>query len=572
MNLNLATAAVFSSMVEIALCIGMLVLWTRERVRYLVFWSSGFFAFGVGALLVSLRERITDIFSILVANTSLTLSSILFYVGICLFFDRRRSWLPWMLLVLIAEVALLAHFVFVDYHTTARVYVYNTAQTLIVLATLQTLFSVIHEKKKEVNPEVVIVTSLFFAAHSVRSVGTPFFPAPQDFLASGNFQTLLAFGLMLIHIAYAQAFGNMHAAALNAELNAALTDAKIKERQKVEVLGYVSHDLRAPLATIRGYSELLLANAPKDQQGSLQMIQRSVKYQLDLINELLEYAKSELQPLAVKPVTTDLHLLLDDISEYAIALCSQQGNRFEYQVSERLPRHITVDGKRLQQVLLNLLSNAAKFTRGGSVTLSVTARPDKAGCALFFAVSDTGIGIDLNQGIDIFGAFQQMQAENGSTGLGLFISQRILSAMGGSLNVTSTSGEGTTFSFAFFAPVVDAYGTGWPIVARRQAQPRSPAQHPTIPPGSMPTDQALDELAHLALHGRLTDIERWIEIQSGTDDYAPYLDLLKSSLEQFDFSAIHMLASHRRSTDMAEIISSAPPVSSTAHAAPLSVS
>ncbi|WP_423460209.1 sensor histidine kinase [Ottowia sp. VDI28] len=481
MNLNLATAAFFSALVEFALCLGMLVLWTREKARYLIYWSLGFLVFGAGSLLISLRDKVPDFLSILVANLLTTLSSVLFYIGICLFFGRRRSWLPWMVVILGLEVTFLAYYAYVIYNTSARVYVYSMAQALIVLTTLGTLFVAGRERKKSLNPEVVVVTVLFLVVHCARMLGSPFFPAPQDFLASGNFQTLLAFGLMSIHIAYAQAFGNMHAAALNAELNVALADAKAKDRQKVEVLGYIGHDLRAPLATISGYSSLLLAEARDNQRKLLQTIQRSVKYQLGLIDELLGYAKSELQPLTVQAAATDLLHLLDDISEYAVALCSQRNNRFHYHVSDQLPRRIDADGKRLQQVLLNLLSNAAKFTHDGTVTLSVTAKPEGSACALYFAVSDTGIGIDLDQNVDIFGAFQQIQATNGSTGLGLFISQRIVSAMGGSLSVASVPSQGTTFSFALSAPIAAGSASGWFAVAQRGKNLARPRQNSTRP-------------------------------------------------------------------------------------------
>ncbi|WP_312463400.1 ATP-binding protein [Comamonas sp.] len=138
-----------------------------------------------------------------------------------------------------------------------------------------------------------------------------------------------------------------------------------------------------------------------------------------------------------------------------------------------------------------------------------------------FAVSDTGIGIDLDRGIGIFGAFQQMQEENGSTGLGLFIAQRILSAMGGSLSVTSTAGAGTTFSFSFLAPVIEGPSAEWPVLARTPMQPATQTGDAAPTPNALPADQALEELAHLALHGRLTDIERWIEVQSASGDSAP---------------------------------------------------
>ena len=343
----------------------------------------------------------------------------------------------------------------------------------------------------------------------------------------------------------------MQTSALNADLSEALTDAKLKERQKVEVLGYIGHDLRAPLATISGYSALLLADVPEKQQNLLQTIQRSVKYQLDLIEELLEYAKGELQPLAVQPAATDLLHLLDDISEYAIALCSQQNNRFRYQTSERMPQQIVVDGKRLQQVLLNLLSNAAKFTHDGVVTLSVTATPQADTCVLRFAVSDTGIGIDQNRGADIFSAFQHVQATSGGSGLGLYIAQRIVSAMGGSLGVSSTSGQGTTFSFELSVPVTEASDAGWVAVEQREIEPVRKSLVSHAPSNASRPEQALDELASLALHGRLTDIEGWIEQHAQEPDHAAFVAQLRELLEQFDFAGVHALALHGRSSSSA---------------------
>ena len=447
-----------------------------------------------------------------------------------------------MVAVLVVETVLIVYYSQFAYSTSARVYVYSTAQSLLVLATLCTLLAVRRERSGNINPEVVFITALFLAAHCVRIACTPFFPIPQNFLASGSVQTLLAFGTIVIHTSYGLAFSNMHSSALNADLSAALADAKEKDRQKIEVLGYIGHDLRAPLATISGYSSVLLVHAHESQRKLLQTIQRSVSYQLGLIDELLEYAKAELQPLAVKPVTTDLHLLLDDIQEYATALCSQQNNRFHYHAPDRMPRQISVDGRRLQQVLLNLLSNAAKFTKNGTVTLSVTAKPMGSACALNFAISDTGIGIDLSQNTDIFGAFQQIQAASGSTGLGLFIAQRIVSAMGGSLSVTSVYGEGSTFSFGIFVPVSGAPDAEWFAVANRQRESAEPSLAPTVPHYVMPQAQALDELAGLALHGRLTDIERWIEHHANKDVHAPFAARLRDLLEQFDFAAVHALA------------------------------
>ena len=332
----------------------------------------------------------------------------------------------------------------------------------------------------------------------------------------------------------------LQTSALNTELKAALTDAKAKDRQKVEVLGYVGHDLRAPLATISWYSALLLADADERQRKLLQTIERSAKHQLELIDELLEYAKGELQPLALQPAATDLPRLLDDVSDYAIALCAQQNNRFHCTTTGPMPRQIIVDGKRLQQVLLNLLSNAAKFTRNGAVTLSIAADPLGNVCTLHVAVRDTGVGIDFSQGVDIFGAFQRIEVASSGTGLGLFIAQRIVSAMGGTLDVASSPGQGATFSFALTAPVVEASGAGWVNAVQRDAQAQAP--DPTAPDPTGWSEPSLKELADLARHGRLTDIERWIERHAGNPAQEPLLARLRELLEQFDFDAISALA------------------------------
>jgi len=325
-----------------------------------------------------------------------------------------------------------------------------------------------------------------------------------------------------------------------------ISDAQTKNQQKAETLGYISHDLRAPLATISGYTALLLKDASDAQRKSLLTIQRSINYQLDLIDELQAFSKVELQPLAIQSTETDLPLLLNDVSEYANSLCSQKNNSFRYQPPKGLPRVVRLDGNRLQQVLLNLLSNAAKFTHDGVVTLSVTAKTEGDACALHFAVSDTGIGIDLTQKVDIFGAFQQIQAASSSTGLGLFIAQRIVAAMGGSLSVASIYGQGTTFSFEVWAPVIDPSEVVWPGVTQRETEPKRPSVELTIPQNSIPEDQALDELASLASDGRLTDIEHWIERHAKEAIHAPFIALLLDLLEQLDLHGIHALALRSR--------------------------
>jgi len=330
-------------------------------------------------------------------------------------------------------------------------------------------------------------------------------------------------------------------------LNEALHDAREQNQQKVETLGYVSHDLRAPLATIASYAKLLKERADSRQTSLIMAIERSVTYQQALIDELVGYAKAELRPLDIAPAVTDLPALLADIAEYSVALCAQLNNRFYYQALTALPRHVVIDGRRLQQVLLNLLSNASKFTRDGVVMMTVRARLASGQWVLGFDVADTGIGMQIEPGATLFSALRQMQSVNGATGLGLFISQRIVETMGAALRVDSAPQRGTAFSFEVIVPAADSGAAG-----RRATVPYSDASA-SSPVGNgrhkrgrnqvIPPEQARAELVVLAQQGRMTDIERWLETMAHAEPgYTAYLAELRDRLEAFDFTGIETLA------------------------------
>ncbi|HDR9482313.1 TPA: sensor histidine kinase [Burkholderia aenigmatica] len=326
-------------------------------------------------------------------------------------------------------------------------------------------------------------------------------------------------------------------------LNDALQQVTTHMQQKIETLGYVSHDLRAPLSTINGYAKLLLQSATRSQAQLIRSIDRSIRYQLALIDELLAFTKTELQPLGVAPDATDLPGLLDDIGHYALALCAQQDNRFVYRPATPLPRTVSIDGMRLQQVLLNLLSNASKFTRDGTVTLSIHASREGDAWRLLFEVTDTGIGIDISGTRDIFRAYQQVQAVNGGTGLGLFIAQRIVGAMGGELAVASQPGAGTAFSFAIVAPAVEHALVPASELVRRFHPDRDAEPDRAAPPMQGPPDDALAELIRLADNGQLTDIEDWLGQYADEPDYAAFVQDVRERLDALDLTAIGKRAS-----------------------------
>lgn len=335
-------------------------------------------------------------------------------------------------------------------------------------------------------------------------------------------------------------------------LNDALQEVKTHMQQKIETLGYVSHDLRAPLSTIHGYAKLLLQTATPGQARLIRSIDRSIRYQLTLIDELLQYTRTELQPLGIAPDATDLPGLLDDIGDYALALCAQQNNRFDYRPLTPLPRKLTIDGIRLQQVLLNLLSNASKFTRDGTVTLSVGAYRQAGAWRLVFEVADTGIGIELDQTTDIFRAYRQVQAVNGGTGLGLFIAQRIVGAMNGELAVSSQPGVGTSFTFQIVAPalghaLIPASALARTVQPAEQIDLLADARGMRCPP-----DDALDELIVLAGEGRLTDIEEWLGQHAPAPRHAAFVHAVRERLDTLDLQAIERLAAALKHTGIVD--------------------
>ena len=230
---------------------------------------------------------------------------------------------------------------------------------------------------------------------------------------------------------------------------------------KNDFLARVSHDLRSPLTTILGYSDLLARNPLLAQHNAeLSVIHRNAHHLLLLIDELLEFARNEIDINRIKPVPLYLHSLIDHVMHQAKALAQESGNRVVLEQQENLPLVVTLDPLPIRRVLFNMLSNAAKFTRNGTLTLRVKAvdaeGTDHEHQELIFEVVDTGIGIDPAEQERIFEPFYRAVAVTRGTsgsGLGLTICRQWAQAMGGTITVTSTPGQGSCFSFRLTCPL-----------------------------------------------------------------------------------------------------------------------
>src|SRR5690606_11233595 len=279
--------------------------------------------------------------------------------------------------------------------------------------------------------------------------------------------------------------------------------------------------------------------------------ERSIDYQLSLIDDILAYATAELKPLDTKLGQVQLADYLDEITLHAVALSKQQDNRFTIDVTGVIPKAVWVDGRRLRQVLLNLLSNAAKFTRGGQIRLELSAtQTEHRGWDLRFAVSDSGIGIETEAQEQIFQEFRQLETSSEGVGLGLYIAQSILRTMGSGLNLKSTTRYGSTFSFQIHVAAADSETTAWtspahlvcdifnePILQTPYLDSEPAACEKTAEPATenLPPRHDRNALAQMAKNGQLTDTEHWLDTMTARyPACSVYLQKIAGALARLD--------------------------------------
>jgi signal transduction histidine kinase len=221
---------------------------------------------------------------------------------------------------------------------------------------------------------------------------------------------------------------------------------------KSQFVSSMSHELRTPLNAIIGLTDMLVTNAARfgteKAKEPLQRVNRAGTHLLGLINQVLDLSKIEAGKLELNPQTVQLAPLIDEVVGTARQLADQNKNRLVVEAQENLGA-LTVDPMRLRQILLNLLSNACKFTKEGEVKLKARRFVDGRDW-IEVAVSDSGIGMTPEQQAKLFEEFSQADASTaqrfGGTGLGLAITRKLACMMGGDVTVTSEHGKGSVFT------------------------------------------------------------------------------------------------------------------------------
>lgn len=252
--------------------------------------------------------------------------------------------------------------------------------------------------------------------------------------------------------------------------------AQSAERSKAQFLASMSHEIRTPLNAVIGLTELLLMTEVTEQQrGYLSRVALAGRNLLSLINDILDFSKIEAGRVRIETIDFEIDDILANMASVTGAKAEEKGIELLFSVAPGIPRPLRGDPLRIGQILINLVSNAVKFTERGEVVVGVDMETDEVGLNwLTVSVADTGIGMSEAETAELFRPFSQadptIARRYGGTGLGLSISKQLVELMGGSISVRSAKGEGSTFSFR--VPLIQS-ATDRPQPKERGFEPRA---------------------------------------------------------------------------------------------------
>src|SRR5229473_5261876 len=235
--------------------------------------------------------------------------------------------------------------------------------------------------------------------------------------------------------------------------------ADTANRSKSIFLAKMSHELRTPLNAVIGFSEILLENVElsegaEHKKSDLKRINAAGKHLLSLVTDVLDLSKIESNSIELKIEQFELKTMIHEVIANVQPTIAERGNRLLVRCPDDLGI-VSTDQTKLRQATLNLMSNAAKFTRDGTITLSVQRRKSQAGDWIEIQVLDSGIGIarsDIGRLFQNFGQANRATSKKyGGTGLGLALSQKLCALLGGGISATSELGQGSCFSIRVLA-------------------------------------------------------------------------------------------------------------------------
>lgn len=295
---------------------------------------------------------------------------------------------------------------------------------------------------------------------------------PRTFLTEFGIQVGSVIEVTLLSIALAARINDLRRREALAEHEAAL--AKSESKAKSEFLATMSHEIRTPMNGVLGMVDLMRdTRMDNQQQRYIDTIYSSGSALLTIINDILDYSKINAGQMDIESIDFELDTLIDECIGIFSLNAEQKNLDFAYRIDPEVPRFIAGDPLRLRQVLVNLLSNAFKFTERGRIQIAVELVEVNERKLLKFSVKDSGIGLSKDQQQKIFNSFEQASSDTsrkyGGTGLGLAICKQLTQLMGGDIGVDGEIGKGSTFWFTIMPATPSTSEEATSFLALKQA-------------------------------------------------------------------------------------------------------